>query len=138
MSALDVSIQAQILDLLADIQREFGLSYLFISHDLNVIRHLADRVAVMYRGRIVELAPAKKLFAGPRHPYTQLLFNAMPTTDRIGAGLAEAVGTEASRRASPDPESSFGDVEGASKRVLREVAPEHFVESAAARAIVTR
>jgi oligopeptide/dipeptide ABC transporter ATP-binding protein len=85
VSALDVSIQAQILNLLADIQAEFGLTYLFISHDLNVIRYLADRVAVMYRGRIVEEAPAKTFFAAPQHPYTQLLFSAMPNAVDAGA-----------------------------------------------------
>jgi oligopeptide/dipeptide ABC transporter ATP-binding protein len=78
VSALDVSIQAQILNLLADLQRTFGLTFLFISHDLNVIRYLADRVAVMYRGRIVEQAPATSFFASPQHPYSRLLFDAMP------------------------------------------------------------
>jgi ABC-type oligopeptide transport system ATPase subunit len=80
VSALDVSIQAQILNLLADIQAEFGLTYLFISHDLNVIRYLADRVAVMHQGRFVEDAPARTLFAEPQHPYTRLLLDAMPKT----------------------------------------------------------
>ncbi|MCC5972098.1 MAG: ABC transporter ATP-binding protein [Pararhodobacter sp.] len=82
VSALDVSIQAQILNLFADIQTQFGLTYLFISHDLNVIRYLADRVAVMYRGRIVEQAPSEVFFRGPRHPYSRLLLSAMPNSDR--------------------------------------------------------
>ena len=78
VSALDLSIQAQILNLLADLQAQFGLTYLLISHDLNVIRYLADHVAVLYRGRIVEEASASDLFDDPRHPYTQLLFSTLP------------------------------------------------------------
>jgi oligopeptide/dipeptide ABC transporter ATP-binding protein len=81
VSALDVSIQAQILNLFADVQARFGLTYLFISHDLNVIRYLADRVAVMYRGRIVEQAPAAQFFSAPTHPYSRLLLSAMPKSD---------------------------------------------------------
>jgi oligopeptide/dipeptide ABC transporter ATP-binding protein len=81
VSALDVSIQAQIINLLADLRKRFGLSYLFIGHDLSVVRHLCDRVAVMYLGRVMEMADAEELFANPQHPYTQALIDAVPNPD---------------------------------------------------------
>ena len=81
VSALDLSIQAQIVNLLKDLQQEFGLTYLFISHDLGVIEHVCDRVAVMYLGRIVELADAEQLYSQPRHPYTEALLNSVPIPD---------------------------------------------------------
>jgi len=77
-SALDVSVQAQILNLMRDLQERLGLSYLFISHNLAVVRHMATRIGVMYLGRIVELATSAELFSGPRHPYTRLLMDALP------------------------------------------------------------
>jgi peptide/nickel transport system ATP-binding protein len=106
-SALDVSIQAQILNLLRDLQADLGLTYLFITHDLGVVRYLADRVAVMYLGEIVEEAETERLFAEPQHPYTQGLLAAVPTVDPARRGIAARVMGDVPSPANPPPGCRF-------------------------------
>ncbi|MCP3991206.1 MAG: ABC transporter ATP-binding protein [Actinomycetia bacterium] len=105
VSALDVSIQAQVLNLLKDLQAELGLTYLFITHDLNVVRYISDEVIVMYLGEMVERADTEELFTNPRHPYTQALLSAVPVVDPDLAGQRERVLIEGDVPSPSDPPS---------------------------------
>jgi peptide/nickel transport system ATP-binding protein len=105
-SALDVSVQAQILNLMTDLQSRFGLTYLFISHNLAVVSHVADRIGVMYLGRIAEIAPAEELFARPRHPYTRMLLDAIPDLEMSGK-FRTPVGGEVPDPLAPPPGCAF-------------------------------
>jgi peptide/nickel transport system ATP-binding protein len=105
-SALDVSVQAQILNLMAELQESLGLTYLFISHNLAVVSHIADRVGVMYLGRLVEIANAKDLFANPRHPYSRMLLDAIPDLEMSGRARTPVAG-EVPNPLNPPPGCAF-------------------------------
>jgi peptide/nickel transport system ATP-binding protein len=105
-SALDVSVQAQILNLMRDLQDRFGLTYLFISHNLAVVRHMATRIGVMYLGRLVEVGPKAGIFASPRHPYTRMLLDAVPDLAHIGRARTPVSG-EIPNPIDPPPGCTF-------------------------------
>jgi len=107
VAALDVSIQADVLNLLKSIQQEMGLTFLFISHDLSVVAHICDHVAVMYLGRLVETAPTRELFASPRHPYTKALLSAIPSLDPDDRGKAQKLEGEIPSPTNPPPGCKF-------------------------------
>ena len=123
VSALDVSVQAQILNLFQDLKERYHLSYLFIAHDLSVVEHISDRVAVMYLGRIVETANAETLFAAPRHPYTVALLEAAPVPDPRAGRRQSAVKGEIGDPAHPPPGCPFHPRCPLAKAVCREQAP---------------
>ncbi len=134
VSALDVSIQAQILNLLQDLQQQFRLTYLFIAHDLSVVEHISDRVAVMYVGKIVESAPTPKLYTMPRHPYTEALLSAVPSPDPRRRTLPIVLEGEVADPANPPSGCYFHprcryriDRCMTETPELREIAPDHFV-----------
>ncbi len=123
-SALDVSVQAQILNLMRDLQQRLGLTYLFISHNLAVVRHMADRLGVMYLGRIVEQGPAEAIFRRPRHPYTRLLLDAIPDLEQVGRARTP-VGGELPSPIAPPPGCSFHPRCPLANKRCREEKPTH-------------
>jgi oligopeptide/dipeptide ABC transporter ATP-binding protein len=107
VSALDVSIQAQVLNLLKDLQKEFGLTYMFVTHDMSVVRHISDEICVMYLGQLVESSPAKELFNKPLHPYTKALLSAIPSTDIHNKRELEILEGELTSPINPKPGCRF-------------------------------
>lgn len=134
VSALDVSIQAQILNLMMDLQDSMGLTYMFVTHNLSVIKHISDNIAVMYLGQCVELAPTEELFAHPEHPYTKALLNAIPIASLIYRKKLEIIKGEVTSPINPKPGCRFADrCPYATDRCredglkLKEITPGHFV-----------
>jgi peptide/nickel transport system ATP-binding protein len=145
VSALDVSVQAQILNLMLDLQAQLGLTYLFVAHDLSVVKHVSDRVAVMYAGQIVESAPTGAIFTTPRHPYTEALLSAVPKPDpRLKTPRVLLEGEVADTAQPPSgcyfhPRCRFAvDTCRAQAPALREIAPEHTVRCHRAEEITLR
>lgn len=145
VSALDVSVQAQILNLMLELQEKLGLTYLFVAHDLSVVKHISDRVAVMYVGRIVETAPTKELFYRPRHPYTEALMSAVPKPDpRLRSKRIILQGDVADPANPPSgcyfhPRCSYAiDVCKEKTPVQEEISPKHYVSCHRARELTLR
>ena len=134
VSALDVSVQAQVLNLMQDLQEELNLTYLFVAHDLSVVKHISNRVAVMYVGKMVEVCPTDELFAAPKHPYTEALLSASPEPDPRARSKRIVLQGEVANPANPPsgcyfhPRCAYAtDVCRNETPVLKEVSPNHFV-----------
>ena len=145
VSALDVSVQAQILNLMLALQKQLGLTYLFVAHDLSVVKHVSDRVAVMYVGRIVEMTETQRLFGAPKHPYTEALLSAVPKPDpRLRAQRIVLEGDVADAANPPTgcyfhPRCRYAqDVCRTETPRLEEIAPDHFVSCHRARELTLR
>lgn len=137
ISALDVSIQAQIVNLLVDLQKKMGLTYLFVAHDLSMVKHISDRVAVLYLGTLVELTTSEELYANPRHPYTQALLSAIPIPDPKVEAERDRKNPPRRRGAEPDQHEAGLQIPGRCKYAkdicrqqmpeLKDVGNNHFV-----------